>query len=218
MSGAATKAYEEIRKRLLAGDYAPGDRLSEQELSDAIGVSRTPVREALRLLAAECFVDIEPNVGASVVDWGREEIGDIFEIRAMLEGYAARKAALKASTGHIADLKRIVADIDAALDKGTRPPVAAFLRLNSRFHEKLRHASGNSRLAEIIGRFTEQAVVHRTARQYTHDDMRRSNALHRDIVAAVEAQNGALAETLMRAHILAAAEAYRGAFPVEPKK
>jgi DNA-binding GntR family transcriptional regulator len=212
MSGAATKAYEEIRKRLLTGEYAPGEKLSEQELSDRIGVSRTPVREALRLLAAECFVEIEPNVGASVMDWGREDIDDIFEIRAMLEGYAARKAALNASPAHVDELKRIVAEIDAALGKGARPPVATFLRLNSAFHEKLRQASGNSRLAEIIGRFTEQAVVHRTARQYSGDDMRRSNALHRDIVSAVEGRNGALAETLMRAHILAAAAVYRGSF------
>ena len=89
MSGASERAYEEIRKRLLRGDFAPGARLSESELSELCGVSRTPVREALRRLALEYFVRIEPNRGAFVIDWSREDIVDMFEMRSMLEGLAA---------------------------------------------------------------------------------------------------------------------------------
>lgn len=214
MSSAASKAYQEIRRRLLSGEFSPGEKLSEQDLSDRIGVSRTPVREALRLLAAECFVEIEPNRGASVIDWGRDEVEDIFEMRAMLEGFAARKAAAKASDAQIKELRAIVTKIDARLVKPGAPPMQDFLKLNSRFHESLRQASGNSRLAEIISRFTEQAVVQRTARQFSSDDMRRSNAFHLDIVEAIASRNGALAESLMRAHILAAAEVYRGGYMI----
>ena len=74
MSGASERAYDEIRKCLLRGDFAPGARLSESELSELCGVSRTPVREALRRLALEYFVRIEPNRGAFVIDWSREDI------------------------------------------------------------------------------------------------------------------------------------------------
>jgi len=96
MSGASEKAYKHIRNRLLSGEFTPGARLSESELSDACGVSRTPVREALRRLALEYFVRIEPNRGAFVIDWSREDIMDMFEMRSMVEGLAARKAAERA--------------------------------------------------------------------------------------------------------------------------
>ena len=92
ISGASELAYTEIRNRLLGGEYPPGARLSESELSDICGVSRTPVREALRRLAADYFVRIDPNRGAFVIDWSREDIMDMFEMRSMMEGLAARKA------------------------------------------------------------------------------------------------------------------------------
>jgi len=154
MSGASEKAYQEIRRRLLAGDFEPGARLSEQDLSDECEVSRTPVREALRRLALEYFVSIKPNRGAFVIDWSREDIADMFEMRATLEGFAT----------------------------------------------------------EIISRFVEQAVVVRTASQYTIEDLKRSNQYHAELVEAISHRDGILAETIMKAHILAAAGRYHEVF------
>ncbi len=208
MSGASDRAYEEIRKRLLKGDYAPGARLSESELSDISGVSRTPVREALRRLALEYFVRIEPNRGAFVIDWSREDIGDMFEMRSMLEGLAARKAAVRSKKIHINQMIDIINKIDKIAEVAGEDMMAEFLSLNRDFHDVVFAASGSPRLTEIISRFVEQAVVVRTAAQFTSEDILRSNQHHKELLSAIKSKNGILAETVMRVHILAASSRY----------
>ena len=208
MSGASERAYEEIRKRLLQGDYAPGVRLSENELSEVCGVSRTPVREALRRLALEYFVRIEPNRGAFVIDWSREDIADMFEMRSMLEGLAARKAAAKATPSHIVQMSDIIIKIDKVAQAGGEDMMALFLSLNRDFHDVVFSASGSPRLTEIISRFVEQAVVVRTAAQFSPEDILRSNQHHKELLGAIKSRNGVLAETVMRVHILAASSRY----------
>jgi len=212
MSGASEKAYQEIRRRLLAGDFEPGARLSEQDLSDECEVSRTPVREALRRLALEYFVSIKPNRGAFVIDWSREDIADMFEMRATLEGFAARKAAERVSDSQIADLKENIRETERVLGEKKADVMDDFLRLNREFHDGVFQASGSRRLTEIISRFVEQAVVVRTASQYTIEDLKRSNQYHAELVEAISHRDGILAETIMKAHILAAAGRYHEVF------
>lgn len=208
MSGASEHAYSEIRNRLLAGEYAAGARLSESDLSEMCGVSRTPVREALRRLALEYFVRIEPNRGAFVIDWSREDIMDMFEMRSMMEGLAARKAAERATSAQIDVMQDIIKDIDAAAAKDGPDMREIFLALNRRFHDMIFEASGSPRLTEIISRFVEQAVIVRTAAQYSPQDIQRSNQHHKDLLGAIRAKNGMLAENIMRVHILAASSRY----------
>lgn len=208
MSGASQKAYHEIRRRLLAGQFEPGARLSENELSRICNVSRTPVREALRQLALEYFVRIEPNRGAFVIDWSREDISDMFEMRSMMEGLAARKAAERATQDEIQRLRAIITEIDKACDANNAELMNDFLALNREFHELVFQASGSRKLTEIVSRFVEQAVVVRTAAQYSVDDIRRSNQHHKDLLSAIEVRNGMLAENVMRVHILAASVRY----------
>lgn len=218
MSGASEKAYQEIRNRLLEGEFEPGARLNEQELSEACGVSRTPVREAIRRLAQEYFVSIVPNRGAFVIDWSREDIDDMFEIRALLEGYAARKAAQKTSLELSSQLYEIIDNIDIVVEEKGNDMMDHFLDLNRRFHILIFEASGSHRLTEIIARFVEQAVVVRTAAQFSPDDIKRSNQYHRELAAAITAGDAALAQTLMQAHILSAAGRYHDVYitPHEP--
>lgn len=212
MSGASERAYEEIRKRLLRGDFAPGARLSESELSELCGVSRTPVREALRRLALEYFVRIEPNRGAFVIDWSREDIVDMFEMRSMLEGLAARKAAMRATPPQMVQMSDIIDKIDEVAEYSGDEMMASFLRLNREFHDVVFSASGSPRLTEIISRFVEQAVVVRTAAQFTPKDILRSNQHHKELLGAIRSRNGVLAETVMRVHILAASSRYHDSY------
>ena len=212
MSGASQKAYEEIRQLLLDGKFSAGQRLSEEMLADLCGVSRTPIREALRRLALESFVVIRQNRGAFVVDWGREDIADLFELRAMLEGFAARRAALRRNDAQAQKLNEIVDKMDKVLAAARRPSIDKFLDLNRQFHDVISDAAGNSRLKEFIARLVEHAIVMRTAVRYSSEDLRRSNNFHRDIADAVATQNDVLAEQLMRAHILAAFELYRQSY------
>ena len=102
MSKAATKAYDAIRARILSGELAPGSHLKEEELAEFCGVSRTPLRDALRSLAADFYVSTVPNHGTFVSDWSVADIDDIFTLRGMLEGYAAQRAASRVTREHYA--------------------------------------------------------------------------------------------------------------------
>src|SRR5262252_4091467 len=101
VTAASDRAVDQLRERILGGEYAPGERLGEVELAAKLGVSRTPVREALRLLAAEGLVELTPNKGARVVEYPHTDLVYIFEIRARVEGLAARAAAQSASMADI---------------------------------------------------------------------------------------------------------------------
>lgn len=208
MSRASHIAYSEIRNRLLAGDFEPGERLSESDLSEKCGVSRTPVREALRRLALEYFVRIEPNRGAFVIDWSREDIMDMFEMRSMMEGLAARKAAERADEEQMSQMSDIIDKIDIVANEDGVAMWENFIKLNREFHDVVFEASGSRKLTEIIARFVEQAIVVRTASQFSPDDVRRSNQHHKDLLRAIQGRNGVLAESIMRVHILAAASRY----------
>jgi len=208
MSGATDHAYAHIRNRLINGEFKAGDRLNESELSESSGVSRTPVRDALRRLAIEYFVRIEPNRGAFVIDWSREDIMDMFELRAMMEGVAARKAALRASKSQISDLYNIINKIDQVTQLENTDMRDKFLTLNREFHDAIFVASGSRKLTEIISRLVEQAVVVRTASQYSSDDIQISNQHHLELTNAIRDQNPLLAESIMRTHILAASSRY----------
>lgn len=209
MSAATEKAYQLIRRKLLEGEFEAGARLNENELAEMCAVSRTPVREAIRRLAGEFFVAIEPNRGAFVVDWTREDIGDFFEMRAMLEGFAARKAAQRATPEHIEKLQEIQQKIEVSLRARRGKAIDAFLAYNRQFHDLICEASGNKRLLELNSRFVEQAVVIRTAVQYSPTELKRSNQFHKEIVQAIRLRDQILAEQLMRTHILSASALYR---------
>lgn len=208
MSGASEQAYTQIRRLLLNKSYPPGARLSEAELSGKCGVSRTPVREALRRLAQEYFVRLEPNRGAFVVDWNHDDTMDMFEMRAMMEGLAARKAASRASTEQVGELRSIYNGIEGVVARNDKDMRDDFLTLNRKFHDTVFAASRSPRLAEIIARFVEQAVIVRTAYRYSVEDIARSNQHHKDLIDAIESRNGVLAEQIMRTHILLASHQY----------
>src|ERR1700759_1300273 len=102
MARAAEKAYRTVRERILRGDYPPALRITEQEIADSTGVSRTPVREALRRLQAEGFVTVIANQGAIVTEWTDNDTNDVFDLRAVLEPYGAARAAQRATAQNIA--------------------------------------------------------------------------------------------------------------------
>jgi DNA-binding GntR family transcriptional regulator len=214
LSKSSDKAYGAIRDMIVDGVFAPGDHLSEEHLSAEIGVSRTPVREALRRLEGDYFVAIRANRGARVIGWEPGDVEDLFELRAIVEGFAARCAAERATAADIEAMRAEIVAIDRALTNRAKPDIDRFLAANSRFHELLSGASKNSRLAEIIKSLVAQAVVVRTARRYSKEQLQRSNFHHREMLDAIEARDGALAETIMRTHILAAGKAFKAA----PKK
>ncbi len=206
MSLAADRAYERIRAGILSGEFAPASRLREEELVRVCGVSRTPVREALGRLAAEDYVIVTRNQGAQVKTWSDADMADLFELRALLEGHAAARAAQFIDSAGLQLLKGNVQEMEAVFRSpaSNEQKTETFLRLNGQLHEAIWKAAGSERLENLLGRLIEQALVVRTAHQFTMDRIAQSHQHHRDLVEAMANRDPLWAEAVMRGHIRAA--------------
>src|SRR4051812_7756966 len=147
---------DQLRRMILTGRRKPGERLIEDRLSVELGVSRVPIREALRTLAAEGLVDLPPRRGASVAAVSSEVARDLVEVRATLEGLNARLAARHHEKAIVAELKQVLADGDKAARTGN---VDDLVRLNSAFHDKLAEAGRNSILWDIMRTLRERTSL-----------------------------------------------------------
>jgi DNA-binding GntR family transcriptional regulator len=201
---AVQKAYAFIRERTLKGVYSSGLRITEQEIADATGVSRTPVREALHRLQAEGFVTLIPNQGAAVTEWSGQSIDDVFELRALLEPYGAARAAERISAKGITELAELAR---RQYDESVRRAPGYIRRigeLNSRFHRALQEYSGNARLVAMMPALIDVPLVLKTFTKYEPNELIRSASHHLEIVSALEARDGQWAASVMRSHIRAA--------------
>ncbi|MEV4383215.1 GntR family transcriptional regulator [Streptosporangium sp. NPDC049644] len=192
---------DSLRNLILNGHYEPGDHLGEVELAEALGVSRTPVRDALRRLQAEGLVEITANKGARVVVYPRADLETIFELRARIEGLAVRQAAAVATEQDIARLHELAVTLAEHAD---RRDVEAVYRLNADFHQALVRLGGSQVLAQSISSLVHSPVLLRTYGAFDSEAMRRSVNHHIEIVAAVRAGDPEWAEAVMRAHLFSA--------------
>jgi DNA-binding GntR family transcriptional regulator len=131
---ASERAYIELRQRILDGRLPAGRRLKETELASEIGVSRTPVRDALRRLSAEGLLDFRPNAGATVAVWSETQIEHVFRIRAMLEPYASEIAASQIRDDEVEALRRLCAVMEEAARRETQADLDTLAAANARFH------------------------------------------------------------------------------------
>lgn len=194
---------DRIREDILNGAYEPGDRLREGKLSDDLGVSRIPVREALRELSAEGLVTIEPRRGASVTVLSNETARNMAEVRAALEGLNARLAASRRDDVTIQQLKLILQRGQEAVG---REDMVELKDLNFLFHEHLATMADNDVLAELTRSFRD-----RTALLFAPSNMQRVRTNweeHAQILNAVIAGNAELANLLATQHVHNAATAY----------
>ncbi|OHX01756.1 GntR family transcriptional regulator [Micromonospora sp. WMMB235] len=204
MGRATQSAYESIKTRILGGAYEPGKKLSEEDLAAAVGVSRTPVREALRRLHAEGLVDWEANRGATVPAWREQDLEEIFELRALLEGYGAELAATRITPEEIVRLRELCAEMEGYAAGQRRDRADRIAVCNAQFHEIILGAGRNRRLSALLGAVVQTPLVNRTFRRYDEAAMARSMSHHRELIDAFEARDRAWAGSVMRAHILAA--------------
>ena len=151
MSRSADKAYEFIHDAIVNARYAPGAHLKEEELSNTVGVSRTPVREALRRLANEGLVAFSKNQGTFVEKFTDEDVEEIFQLRAMLEAYGARRAAARIGDDAIAQLESLTEDLEALRHaKRDADYVPRFNQLNADFHRVILDAAQSGRLEAML--------------------------------------------------------------------
>ncbi len=189
---------EDLRQMILDGDLTPGQRLQEAELSGLFGVSRTPLREALKALSSEGLVEIAPNKGARVSELSLEELAETFPVMGALEALAGELAARNAREDEIARLRDLHEEI---VTHYKASDLKAYFAANQRFHEGLLGAAHNATLSQ---HYHQLAGRVRRARYQANLSARRwaqSVSEHETIIAALEARDGDLLSKTLRAHI-----------------
>jgi DNA-binding GntR family transcriptional regulator len=194
---------EQIRGRILDGTLKPGERLVEDRLSAELGVSRVPVREALRGLSVEGLVTLLPRRGATVVEVTPQSVAELVEVRALLEGLNARLAAQRHDPEIVAQLEATLARGNEAAKTGTAEELA---RLNAEFHERLAEASRNSVLSDVMRGLRERTSIAFAinGRARAREDWEE----HASVLAAVIAGDAELAALLANRHVQNAAAAF----------
>jgi len=200
VSLASELAYEALVSDILSGAYPLGHRIREEEVAARVGTSRTPVREALRRLNAEGLVDLQPHRGA-VVQTTMYQIEELYELRALVEGYGAGLAANRRDGGDLAGLGELCDSMDAVVARGD--DMGELTVLNLAFHRGVQVAAGIDRIVGSLPGLTVGPLVRETFRHYLPEELTRSMRQHREIVEAIAARDGEWARSVMCAHIYA---------------
>lgn len=206
------RTYWELRRALLHRAIRPGERLLEAKLAQQLGVSRTPVREALARLVAEGLADQIPGSRGVIVRDIQQELDDIYGLRQVLEGYAARLAAARISAEELGSIEALCDEIGARVEgaEENEAELQAHAELTNSFHLRIARASRSPRLVQLISNYRDYFLSSDFLRLYGRGEMRKLNSQHHAIVAALRARDGTLAEQLVREHFADAAAIIRG--------
>ncbi len=191
--------YLRLKQAILRGELAPGSRLVESRLADALGISRTPVREGIHKLERENLVIQGPSGGFFVAGLTREDVRETFGIRSVLESYAARLAAENHEEGELAPLDGKILEYQACMDRGDLEPLP---RINTEFHDRLYTLSRSPRLVRMINDLRDQIYRFRRVLLKTEAWARISNEDHRLMLTYIRKRDQEGVERLVREHIL----------------
>jgi DNA-binding GntR family transcriptional regulator len=190
--------YEALRKSILRGEMPSGERLVEERLARSVGSSRTPVREALKRLEQENLIQRLSSGGYEVRRVDLQEVEEIFEIRGLLEGYAASRATLRIKPDVLRELEEILSRSETSLQKGD---VEEVIRLNTEFHDILYRASESPRLFQIIQGLWDTFYRYRRVILQVKGMARRSLEDHKGMIDAMRRGDANGVERLVREHI-----------------
>lgn len=199
----ADQAYADIRRHIVEGTLPPGTRLVEHKLTESLGVSRTPLREALRRLEQDGLIERQGGGGLRVTELTLDDLKEIMGIRGALEGYCARLAGERITAAEIEALEAAHEDATAAIRDGD---LAALVAANTRFHDGIDAASRSPRCIAMINGIRDWVLSYRSEVLVDEETRRRSYEQHAEIIAALRAGNGADVEQLVRDHIAEVAE------------
>ena len=196
------RVFQKIRDDILQGKYKEHDELREITLGNELGVSRTPVREALRQLELEGLVTIIPNKGAYVTGISRKDVRDIYAIRSSLEGLCARWATEHITQEQLDELEEILLLSEFHIKREGANNAVQVSALDGRFHDVLYEASGSRILGKLLSDFHKYVQVTRKTSVVSEERARKSIREHRQIFRAIEERDADSAEQLANEHIL----------------
>lgn len=201
----AVGIHDSIKRAILAGRIGPGERINQELIARELGVSRTPVREALAVLASEGLVTIVPRRGAFVSTFGERDVHEIYDVRELLEPNAASTACRLATLVELEALRKLATELEEAADSGLE---RAF-ELNRQFHHRLCAPCGNRVLMQLLEAIWSQQTALRIYAYYAQSAraLERTHAEHRAIVEAFAARDPERTGALVRGHIQAAHQA-----------
>lgn len=189
---------EHIREAIINGTFAPGERLMEIQMADEMGVSRTPVREAIRKLEMEGFVVMIPRRGTYVSNMSIRDINDVYEIRISLDTLAAGLAAERISDEELEELQRLLVKVGNAIEEND---MAKVVEADIEFHDVLYKASRNERLRNIINNLREQITVIRGVSMRYPGRLKDTQEEHRRLVESIAARNVEKSQEAARIHL-----------------
>ncbi len=198
--------YERLEEMLAEGRFADGERLDEARLAAEFGISRTPLREALRLLATTGLAEFIPNRGTFVRQPDFVRLVEMFDVMAELEAWCARLAAQRITSAQLLLLREAAVRCDRAL---SAKDFRGYYDENAEFHDIIYSAAGNGFLAEETRSMQRRLRPFRQAQLFAPERLERSMEEHRQILNALETGDAAAAETLVRAHIRIQSVTYR---------
>lgn len=197
--GLSPAIAEELKRLIFSGEIQPGDRLNEAALALRMGTSRGPIREAIRMLAGLGLVTAVPNRGVFVRQISVREMLEIYELRALIFGFAAERACEHLDDAHRAEMEQLLERMDAASDAGEG---TAYYEVNLRFHALILELSGNRRAHQTYDDHVKELHLFRRSYFNAPGNMRRSNVEHRAILEAIIKGDAKRARTLAERHVL----------------
>ncbi|HEV6964463.1 MULTISPECIES: GntR family transcriptional regulator [Roseateles] len=196
---ASTALYEQVadrlRQRILARELEPGSWIDELKLCGELGISRTPLREALKVLAAEGLVTMKLRRGAYVTEMSERDVREAYQLLSLLESDAAAEVAARASDAELAELDALHRELEAALPDRDR-----FFAANERFHLRVLEIDGNRWRLQIVGDLRRLMKLNRHHSLFREGRLAESLDEHRAIVAALLARDAAACRQLVTAH------------------
>lgn len=191
--------FNTLREAIIAGELIPGERLMEVQLAKKMGVSRTPVREAIRKLELEGLVDMMPRKGAHVAELSVKDIMDVLEVRATLDGLATSLAAARMTEDELKNLKHVYSQFVTYMEKEN---LQGAIKKDVEFHEIIYHSSRNDKLIQISNNLREQIQRFRVIYLKDNSSPKELIKEHFEIYEALAARNAELAQKVAQKHII----------------
>ena len=187
-----------LRDMIMTGKLKEGDKVNEGKLCETMGISKTPMREALRVLSVEGLIRLVPNRGAFVTKPEFEEIAEMFDVMSLLEGFCAHRACEKMTSRKFAHLEKLHAKLEENFERHDQEE---YIRVNNQYHSFIQEIAGNRTLNQIVDGLRKKILLYRFQSLNLPDRFASSIREHRDLLEAFRQRDDSRAEALMRQHL-----------------